>query len=55
MGYRIRLIQVTLTWKSQYRNEADNSELMFKFAEQLDREETEEFMKNIYSGEEKHF
>lgn len=38
-----------------FYDEADNSELMFKFAEQLDREETEEFMKNIYSGEENHF
>ena len=38
-----------------FYDEADNSELMFKFAGQLDREETEEFMKNIYSGEEKHF
>lgn len=40
---------------SIFYDEADNSELMFKFAEQLDMEEVEEFMKNIYSGEEKHF
>lgn len=40
---------------SIFYDEADNSELMFKFAEQLDLEETEAFMKNIYSGEEKHF
>lgn len=38
-----------------FYDETDNSELMFKFAEQLDLEEVEEFMKNIYSGEEKHF
>lgn len=38
-----------------FYGETDNSELMFKFVEQLDMEETEEFMKNIYAGEERHF
>lgn len=38
-----------------FYGESDNSELMFKFVEQLDGEEVEEFMKNIYAGVEKHF
>lgn len=38
-----------------FYGEVDTSELMFKFVEQLDKEEVEEFLKTIYTGSEKHF
>lgn len=38
-----------------FYSEVDSSELMFKFVEQLDKEEVEVFLKTIYTGSEKHF